>query len=72
MVIYMKEEVINLCNVIKINNKCNGCGGKFNNYTCIYCGNGSEILEELENKLVSILSSDITLDEDIFIWLFNW
>lgn len=67
----MKKEIINLCNEIKNNNKCDGCAGKHNNYTCIYCGNESIVLKELEGKLIAILSGDINLDEDILMSLYS-
>ena len=67
----MKEDIINLCKEIKINNKCNGCGGKHNNYTCFYCGNENYFLKELEGKLINILNNYTSFDDDILMSLFS-
>lgn len=66
----MKEEIIKLCQSIKENNRCENCTGRFDNHTCIYCGNESETLKELISKLTTILDN-ITIDNEILINLYS-
>ena len=61
----MNKEIIDLCMQINANNKCDSCSGRFNNHTCIYCGNESTILKELENKLIYILQNNFILNSPL-------
>jgi len=67
----MNKEIIDLCMQINANNKCDSCSGRFNNHTCIYCGNESTILKELENKLIYILQNNFILNEDVLMSLYT-
>ena len=67
----MKEEIIRLCNEIKNNNNCSGCGGSFNNHTCIYCGNDSQVLKRLIDELGLVLVKLSGCDDEILNALYS-
>ena len=67
----MKKNIIRICNEIKSNNSCNGCGGDFNNHTCRYCGDESLVLKDLINELMSNLESLSDCNSDVLNALYS-
>ena len=67
----MKEDIIKICDEIRINNKCNGCGGGYDNHTCRYCGNDSQILKKLIDELNLKLDNLKEYDYDILNALYS-
>lgn len=66
------NNIIELCNNIKENKKCTGCGAsKYNNCECIYCGNINYNLKKLVSKLNDALNNVKKIDNNVLVSLYN-
>ena len=66
------NEIIRLCEEIKDNKKCSGCGAsKYDGCECIYCGSINEKLKVLVDKLISALNNTTDFDNKILVSLLS-
>ena len=67
----MTDEIINLCTKIKKNNLCPTCGGDYDNFTCKYCNEKSNVLENLQQELIEKLNKNTNLTEEELMSLYK-
>ena len=51
----LRKNIIRICDEIKNKNKCSGCGGSFDYYTCKYCGSEDLGMKSLIDELTKCL-----------------